>query len=168
MLACVIQALHTECYGILSRTCLDQSLCAAGNAAAYMCGEGEGSATAEATAEATATLFAKAVAEASASCDICGEGSGYANAYAKATAVAEEWLVAYAEAFSQASVCNKCDAFAQSWGYVEEYVFLKAVAESKATVSSCQSHNMRQALSAVFSVCCLDLTFDWHMSTAGR
>ena len=51
--------------------------------------------------------------------------------------------VAYAQAFADASVCDKCEAFALSWGYVEEYVFLKAVAEAKATVRICQLHIMR-------------------------
>jgi hypothetical protein len=106
---------------------------AAVEVAAYVCG-GEGYASVEAAAEATATLFAQAVAQASVYCEGSGDTKLYAEAHAKAVETAEGWLKAYAEAFASASVCGVCDAYAESWGYVEKYVFLKAVAEASAKV----------------------------------
>jgi hypothetical protein len=121
---------ETKTKKILIVTCMHAEAAAV---AKFACG-GEGYVSAEAAAEATATLFAQAVAQASVKCEASGDTKFYANANAYAVQTAEGWLTAYAEAFAKASVCKKCDAYAASWGYVEKYVFLEAVASASATV----------------------------------
>lgn len=56
------------------------------------------------------------------------------HAKSSATAAAEVWVAAYAEAFAGAGDCDKCSAYAESFGYVEQEVFLKAVAEAEVKV----------------------------------
>jgi hypothetical protein len=107
---------------------------AAAEVAAYVCG-GEGFASFEEAAAETAALFAQAVAQASVYCEASGDGtSSYANANIYSVQIAEAWLAAYTEAFASSNICNKCEIYDWSWGYVEKYVFLEAVANASATV----------------------------------
>jgi hypothetical protein len=85
-------------------------------------------------AVATAKVFAKAVAGAFVYCKAMGDTKFYAKATAEATATLETWLTAYAEAFASAGVCGVCDSYAESFGYVQKYVCLEAVAMAEAEV----------------------------------
>jgi hypothetical protein len=125
----------SHAWGLLCYPKVSTVVCmhAAANSAAVICGGGS-EASAEAAAKATATLFAQAVAKASVYCEASGDTSFYANANAYAVQTAEGWLTAYAEAVASAAVCDKCKAYAKSYGYVKEYVFLKAVASASAKV----------------------------------
>ena len=108
---------------------------AAATAAAFVCG-GDGSADAEAAARATAKAFAIATAEVSGKCELAGDAEGSISAYAGAVVEGAVWVEAYAEALASAVSCGKCDSFAESWAYIGKEVFLKAVAETEASVCS--------------------------------
>lgn len=110
------------------------SLCAAADASAYICSEGESGKSAHTIATATAEAFALAVASASAECELLGDANVQVDASSSAVAAATVWLGAYAAAFAGAGDCDKCDAFAASYGYVEKDVFLKAVADAEIKV----------------------------------
>jgi len=111
-------------------------VCAAAEAAAYLCGNNEGEKTVEDIAHDTASAYALAVASASAECKL--EGSAYVqvDASASAEAKAKVWVAAFADAMGDAGDCQKCNAYALSFGYVEENVFLKAVADASVKVCS--------------------------------
>jgi hypothetical protein len=87
-----------------------------------------------AIAESTASAFAEAVAYAAASCVLIGDATANAHASANAKAQAEIWVTSYFDAWASASDCKKCDAYASSWGYIQKYVFLEAVANAEVKV----------------------------------
>jgi hypothetical protein len=113
----------------------DVNMHTAASAAAYMCG-GDDFGPAGAVADFTATLFAQAVAQASVYCEASSAAQNYANANVNAFQAAEAWLAAYTEAFANSTICNKCEYYEQSWGYVEQYVFLEAVGNASYSVRS--------------------------------
>jgi hypothetical protein len=107
---------------------------AAADVAAYLC-QGLAFTSDEEAAAETATRFAQAVAQASVYCEVSGDSTSYyahANKYAVQTA--EAWLAAYNEAFASSNSCIKCEYYQQSWGYVEQYVFLEVVANASTAV----------------------------------
>ena len=75
------------------------------------------------------------MATASAKCEVEGEGGAYVNAHANAKAAGEVFVSAYAQAFASATDCDTCEAYAQSFGYIEKHVFLKAIADAGVYVS---------------------------------
>jgi hypothetical protein len=105
------------------------SLLAVADASAYICDSGTKKTDVQ-IAEETAEAFAVAVASASAQCDLQGTTNAYVNAHAQAKAAAEVFVQAYAAAWASAGDCEKCGAFVGSFGYVEKYVFLEAVAST--------------------------------------
>lgn len=118
------------------------------DAAAYIC-NGETDKSAHSIAEATASAYAEALAFASVQCSIEGDAEAHGTASAKAEAAAHVWIKAYAEAFASAGDCDKCEAWAESYGYVEKEVFLKAVASAEAKLDVVSSGG-QQAFIAVF------------------
>jgi hypothetical protein len=105
--------------------------CAAKQAAAYIC---DGSGSSEEAASATASAYAAAVASVVAECVLAGDASASVKATADARAKAEVWVLAYFDAVAQASDCEKCEAWAASWGYIEKWVFLEAIAQAEVNV----------------------------------
>lgn len=102
---------------------------ASADAFGYIC-NGETIKTASDIAADTAEAFALAVASASVACELEGDAMVQVDASASAVAAAKVWVAAYAEAFAGAGDCDQCDAYATSFGYIEQEVFLKAVAEA--------------------------------------
>jgi hypothetical protein len=88
----------------------------------------------------TASAFAQAVASATAECILSGDATASAFASAEAKAKAEIWVASYFDAFAAATNCETCEAWAGSWGYIEKWVFLEAIA--KAQVKVCDTSNL--------------------------
>jgi hypothetical protein len=120
------------------------ALLAAADAAAYICAEGETGKTAHSIATATAEAFALAIATASATCKAQGNTNFTVAAAASAKAAANVWVEAYASAFASAGDCEKCSAYAESYGFVNTEVFLKAVAEAEVKV--CTPTTLQRAI----------------------
>jgi hypothetical protein len=83
---------------------------------------------------AAASAYAAACASVVAECVLVGDASAKVTALAKAQAKAEIWVASYFDAIAFASDCEACKAYAQSWGYIEKYVLLDAVAKAGGTV----------------------------------
>jgi hypothetical protein len=96
-------------------------------AAAYVC---DGTGSSEEAAYATASAYAAAVASVVANCVLAGDASASVKAAADARARAEVWVSAFFDVVAQATDCEKCEAWASSWGYIEKYVFLEAIAQA--------------------------------------
>lgn len=112
---------------------------AAAQARAYIC---DGAGSVDAIAAETASAFALAVASASVDCRLEGDASVHVDAKASAYAQAEIWAAAYFNAYAFGTNCETCDAFAESYGYIEKYVFLQAVADAEVKV--CCMHTVAE------------------------
>jgi hypothetical protein len=69
-----------------------------------------------------------------ANCVLTGDASASVKATADATAKANVWVSSYFDAIAEASNCKTCEAFANSWGYIEKWVFLEAIAWAEVAV----------------------------------
>jgi hypothetical protein len=103
-------------------------VCAATSAAAFAC---DGTGSASSIARQTAGAFALAIAGSAGGCVLAGDASAKVYASAQARSKAEVWLSAYFEAIALAATCGKCEAFTTSWGYIEKWVFLEAIAKAE-------------------------------------
>jgi hypothetical protein len=69
-----------------------------------------------------------------ATCSLTGESIASVKAFADARAKANLWVSSYFDAVAEASNCKTCKAFASSWGYIEKWVFLEAIARAEVAV----------------------------------
>jgi hypothetical protein len=106
-------------------------VCAAASAAAFAC---DGTGSAASVAKATASAYAAAVASVTATCVLAGDATASVKASAEARAKAEVWVSAYFDAIASAATCGTCKAWASSWGYIEKWVFLEAIAKAEVKV----------------------------------
>jgi hypothetical protein len=107
---------------------------AAASVSAYLC---NGSGTAAGAAQAATSAYAAAVVSAVASCILVGDASVKVSALANARVKAEAWVSAHFDAITSAVDCEPCGEvtdFAYSWGYINKYVFLEAIATASVKV----------------------------------